>query len=86
MLITILLWLVFGAIVGWIAGLIMKSKFTLVWNIILGIVGSVVGGLIAGLFGWGALTGSFYLSPGNLIVSIIGACIVIYVARLIKKS
>ena len=86
MLVNILLWLVFGAAVGWIAGRIMKSKFTLMWNIILGLIGSVVGGFIASLLGWGSMSGSFYLSPGNIIVSIIGACIVVFVARYIKKS
>ena len=47
MLVSILLWLLFGAFIGWIAGIIMKSQSTLGRNIILGIVGSFVGGFVA---------------------------------------
>ena len=84
MLITILLWLVFGALVGWIAGLIMKSSNTLVMNIILGIIGSIVGGFIASLLGFGGF-GAFSFNIVNIIISIIGACLVIFIVRQLKK-
>ena len=84
MLITILLWLLFGAIVGWLAGLIMKSKAGLLWNIILGIIGSIVGGFIASLLGFGSLAGGFSFNPVNIIISIAGACLVIVIARALK--
>ncbi|MDR3238018.1 MAG: GlsB/YeaQ/YmgE family stress response membrane protein, partial [Spirochaetia bacterium] len=45
-LISIIIWLIIGAFVGWLAGLIMKSEGGLLYNIILGIVGSAVGGFI----------------------------------------
>ena len=81
---AILLWLLFGALVGWIAGTIMKSKNSLIWNIILGIIGSFVGGLIASLIGIGGFEmGSFNIF--NIIISVAGACLVIYIARVIRK-
>jgi len=84
MIITILLWLVFGAVIGWLAGLIMKSKKSLLWNIIFGIVGSIVGGFIASLIGFGSLTGPFSFSIVGILISIGGACLVIWLATLLK--
>ena len=81
MFITLLLWLLFGALVGWIAGIIMKSQNTLLWNIILGIIGSFVGGFIATLIGIGS---DFSFSIANIIISVAGACLVIFLARVLK--
>ena len=84
MIINILLFLLFGAIVGWVAGLIMKSRNTLIVNIILGIVGALVGGFIASFVGIGG-GASFDFSIVNIIVSIAGACLVVFVVGLIRK-
>ena len=84
MLITILLWLLFGALVGWLAGIIMKSKGSLLRNIILGIVGSIVGGFIASLLGFGSLDAGFSFNIVNVVISIGGACLLIFLARLLK--
>ena len=86
LLITILLWLVFGALVGWIAGIIMKSKSSLLMNIVFGIVGSVVGGFIASLIGLGGLGGTFSFNIWNILISIAGACLVIFVVGRIRGS
>ena len=83
-MITILLWLLFGALVGWLAGIIMKSKKSLLGNIVLGIVGSFVGGFIASLLGFGSLSGGFSFDIINIIISVAGACLVIYIARALK--
>ena len=84
MLQTVLLWLLFGAVVGWIAGIIMSSSNSLLWNIILGIVGSFVGGFIASLFGVGSFGPNFSFNIYNIIISIAGACLVIFLARNVK--
>ena len=85
MLISIILWLLFGAVVGWIAGMIMKSQGSLVRNIILGIVGSFVGGFVASLLGFGDLGGSFEFDIVNLIVSIGGACLLIFIVGALRR-
>lgn len=74
-----MLWsIIAGAIVGCIAGKIMDSELGLVMCIIVGVVGSFVGSFLFGLIGFHT-TGI-----ANFIVSVIGACICISVARKIR--
>jgi len=84
MIISILLWLLFGALIGWLAGFLMKSKSSLIWNIILGIVGSIVGGFVASLLGFGELGGAFSFNIFNILISVGGACLVVFLARVLK--
>jgi len=78
----ILLWLVLGAVAGWIADLIMKSNHGMLEDIILGIIGAFVGGFIMNLLGQQGVTGfNFY----SLIVAVIGAVVLIFLGRLIHK-
>ena len=77
----LLLSLFAGAIAGWLASKIMNSEGTLVSNIILGVVGSVVGHFLFGLIGFSA-NGMF----ADLIVSVIGACVVIVLGRKFSKK
>ncbi len=64
-----------GAIIGAIAGKMMDAKNGLIMNIIIGILGANLGHFIFGLVGFSArgLAGVF--------VEIIGACLVIAIAR-----
>ena len=69
-------WLVFGLIVGVIARFLVPGKQPMHWfaTILLGIVGSFVGGGISWLvFG----TSNNTVHPGGLIMSIIGAVILV---------
>jgi len=59
----------------------MKSEGSLLRNIILGIIGGFVGELIFNLLG---ITFSNYL--GTILVSVVGACLVIFVVKLITKK
>jgi len=53
---NIIIWIIFGALVGWIASIIMKtSRRALLRNIIVGLVGSALGGWIASLFKIGSV-------------------------------
>jgi uncharacterized membrane protein YeaQ/YmgE (transglycosylase-associated protein family) len=55
----VILWIVFGALVGWIASLIMKSDAQQgpLLNIVVGIIGAVLGGWIMSFFGQGGVSG-----------------------------
>ena len=69
-------WNHFSAIAGWLASKIMNNNNGLVVNIILGMIGSMVGGFVFGLFGFSA-HGLF----AQMLVSVVGACIVIWLGR-----
>jgi uncharacterized membrane protein YeaQ/YmgE (transglycosylase-associated protein family) len=74
--------IIIGAIAGWLAGKIMKGGgFGLVMNMVLGIIGGVVGGWAFRLLGLSADGGKF----GYLVTSVVGAVLILYVGRLIKK-
>jgi uncharacterized membrane protein YeaQ/YmgE (transglycosylase-associated protein family) len=79
---ALIIWLVIGAIAGWLAGQIMSGGgFGLVGDIILGIIGAVVAGWLlpqVGLF-----IGGGYIA--QIINAVIGAVIVLFVVRLIKR-
>ena len=78
----ILLFLVIGLIAGWLAGVIMKgSGYGVVGDIIIGILGALIGGHVLGWFG--VVT---YGLIGSLISALIGALILIFAIRLLKKA
>lgn len=72
--------IIIGALAGWIAEKVMKSNQGLLMNIVLGIVGAVVGNFILMLI-FGATMGGLI---GQLIVAVIGACLLIAIGRAIR--
>ncbi len=76
----LILWLIIGAVAGWLAGKIIKGGgFGLVGNIVVGIIGSLLGGfLLGGLF---ASLGII----GTLLTAVIGAVILLLVVGLFKR-
>jgi len=79
---SLVIFLVIGAIAGWLAGVVVKGGgFGLVGDIVVGIVGAVVGGWLFGVFGItaGGLVGA-------IITAFVGACVLLFVIRLIKKA
>lgn len=77
------LWfLIIGALAGWGAGKLMQGGgFGLLMNIVLGIIGGVIGGWVFSLLGISANGGLI----GSLVTALVGAVLLLYVARLIKK-
>jgi uncharacterized membrane protein YeaQ/YmgE (transglycosylase-associated protein family) len=80
---AILVWIIVGAVAGWLAGLVVRGfGFGLVGNIIVGILGAVLGGWLFGAIGF-----SFF--PGiinSIITAFLGALILLFVVRLIKRA
>ena len=72
-----------GLISGWAAGKIMKgSGYGVPTDIALGIVGAIVGGWIVRLLGFEPIGDLI----SSLITAVIGAIVLILIARRIKKS
>lgn len=80
----ILLWIIFGALAGWIASLIMKTDAQqgAFLNIVVGIVGAVLGGWIMNFFGQSGTTG---FNLYSLLVAVIGACVLIAIVRAVRR-
>lgn len=77
---ALLMWIVIGAIAGFLAGQIMKSGFGLVGDIIVGMVGAVLGGwLLGGIIVIGGLLGSIVLAT-------LGAVILLFILRLVRRA
>ncbi|GGE36762.1 GlsB/YeaQ/YmgE family stress response membrane protein [Psychroflexus planctonicus] len=71
-----------GALIGWIAGKLMKGGgFGFIINMIVGIIGGVVGSLIFGELG--ISFGSGLIS--DIIIGVIGAVIFLFVISLFKR-
>jgi uncharacterized membrane protein YeaQ/YmgE (transglycosylase-associated protein family) len=78
---SLIIWLVIGAVAGWLAGQIMKGGgFGLVGDVIVGIVGAVVGGWLLPKIGISIGGGML----GEILNAVIGACLVLFMLRLIK--
>ncbi len=81
----IIIWIVFGGLVGWVASLIMKSDAEqgILMNIIVGIVGAVVGGWIMSLLGESGVGG---FNIYSFLVALLGACALIAIVRAVRRS
>ena len=72
--------IIIGAFAGWIAEQMMKSNQGLLMNIVMGILGAVIGNFIL-MAVFGATMGGIV---GQLIVAVIGACLLIAIWRAIR--
>ncbi|MGE5298310.1 MAG: GlsB/YeaQ/YmgE family stress response membrane protein [Acidobacteriaceae bacterium] len=77
---NIILWIVFGGIVGWLASIIMRTdaEMGIGANIIVGILGSLLGGWIATLFGGPTVSG---FNLPSFLVAILGAVVLLAIVR-----
>lgn len=80
----IVLWIIFGALAGWIASMLMKTDYRqgTLMDIVMGILGAIVGGFLMGMVGQSGVTG---FNVYSLLVAVIGAVALIAVARLVRK-
>lgn len=79
----IIIWLIVGAIAGWLAGMVVKGGgFGLIGDIIVGIVGGLIAGWL--LPRLGIYIGSGFIAA--VIDSFIGAVILLLILRLVKRA
>ena len=78
---SLIIWILIGAVAGWLAGKIMKGGgFGLLGNIIIGIIGAFIGGFVFGLLG---ITAGGII--GSIVMDTIGAILLLYIIKIIKK-
>jgi len=83
MILEFLAWIVFGALVGWVASLIMRTDEDqgALENIALGIVGALIGGFVMRLLGGDGITG---FNLYSFLVALGGALVLIFVFRMFR--
>jgi uncharacterized membrane protein YeaQ/YmgE (transglycosylase-associated protein family) len=82
-----LVWLIVGGIVGWLASMVMRTdgQQGMLLNVVVGIVGAFLGGLvISPLVGVGTINDG--ISIGSVIVSLIGAIILLAIVNLFRRG
>lgn len=78
---SVIAWIILGLVAGFIGSKIVnKSGQGMIMDIVLGIVGAIVGGVVFNFFGATGVTG---LNIWSLIVSIIGAIIVLWIYHMV---
>ena len=85
---NIIIWLVVGGILGWLASLVMKTdgQQGIFLNVVVGIVGALIAGfLIAPLFGTGTINSNDF-SISGLIVSFVGAVVLLAIVNLFRRG
>jgi len=79
----IILWIIFGGLVGWIASAIMGKSEGVLMDIIIGVVGAVIGGWIMSAIGQTGVSG---FNLYSFLVALLGAVVLIAVVRALRRT
>src|SRR6266496_4001470 len=88
-MINLILWLLFGALVGWLASIVMRTDAQqgALLNIVVGIIGAMIGGFLFNLLGiGGANINNSDFSLGALLVSFVGAVVLLGIVNLVRRG
>lgn len=78
---SIIAWIILGAVAGTLASIVLPSRGGLIANIIIGILGAFVGGYLFEYFGEAGVTG---LNLYSIFVATVGSIVCLWVASLIR--
>lgn len=85
---NLLIWLVVGGLLGWLASKIMNTDAQqgVLLNVVVGIIGALLGGwLLSPLFGTGTINQNDF-SLSGLLVSLLGAIILLAIVNLFRRG
>lgn len=85
---NLLIWLVVGGVIGWLASLLMKTdgQQGILLNVVVGVVGAMVAGwLITPLVGVGTINQDNFSLPA-LMVSFLGAAVLLGIVNLLRRG
>jgi uncharacterized membrane protein YeaQ/YmgE (transglycosylase-associated protein family) len=88
-MINFIVWLLFGALVGWLASIVMRTDAQqgALLNIVVGIIGAFLGGFLFNLLGLGGGNiNNNNFSLGALLVSFIGAVVLLGIVNLVRRG
>ena len=83
-MINLILWLVLGGVIGWVASLVMRTDAQqgLILNVIVGIVGALIGGF---LFGYNTINQNAF-DVTALLISLVGAVVLLALVNLVRRG
>jgi uncharacterized membrane protein YeaQ/YmgE (transglycosylase-associated protein family) len=85
-MVNFIVWIIVGAIIGWVASMIMRTRGGLLVNIIVGIVGAFIAGLVlTPLLHIGTINQNNFSLPA-LMVSLLGAIILLAIVSLFQRG
>jgi uncharacterized membrane protein YeaQ/YmgE (transglycosylase-associated protein family) len=85
-MVNFIVWIIVGAIIGWVASMIMRTRGGLLVNIVVGIVGAFIAGLVlTPLLGIGTINQNNFSFPA-LMVSLLGAIILLAIVGLFQRG
>lgn len=85
----IIIWLIVGGVIGWIASMIMKTdgQQGIILNVIVGIVGAFLGGWLAGILGIaGGSINDTGISVPSILISLVGAIVLLAIVNLFRRG
>lgn len=85
MLVNIILWIILGAVAGWIASMVMgrDAQMGALANIIVGIIGALLGGFLFNLLG---LPGDTGFNFWTLVVATFGAIVLLFLIGVVRRA
>jgi len=88
---SLILWIVVGALAGWLASIVMDADASMgtVANILVGMAGSLIGGILVSIFARGQadLTTQFTnFNLTSIFVSFIGAIVLLGAMKFLRKA
>ena len=78
--------LIVGGIVGWLAGLIMRDNNSIILNVVVGIASAILAGFVVTPLVGGAPITSGVISIQSIIVSLVGAIILLAIVNLVRRG
>ena len=82
---SLLIWIIFGALAGWIASLIAgtNAQQGALGNIVIGIIGSFIGGFIMSLIGKSGVSG---FNVSSILVAVLGSVILLTIYKALSRG
>lgn len=80
----IIVWIIVGALAGWVASMIMKTDASMgaLANIVVGIIGAFLGGWVVSLFGYNVAEGQINIP--SILTAILGAVILLAIIKAVR--
>jgi uncharacterized membrane protein YeaQ/YmgE (transglycosylase-associated protein family) len=90
-IVNIIVWIIVGAIAGWLASIVMKTNAQqgFIMDVVIGIIGAFIGGFVLNLLQGNAAAGAtpaVGLNIGSILTAFIGAVILLAILRFLRRA